>query len=77
MIHSFDMKVVAGAGISEVPCQGCGGGVIEFSVQSPLWNTIVRRNEPERAGEYLCLGCFNLKLIEVIKANHADSSNPN
>lgn len=47
---------------SEVPCSNCGGQCVEFSIDSRVWNQIVRGGGPEHGNEYLCAWCFIQKV---------------
>lgn len=40
-------------------CSNCDRRIVfEFTVESRIWNDIVRREGPETENEYLCLWCF-------------------
>jgi len=49
---------VSASEVSDVPCVGCGGPVIEFVIPSEIWNAVVRGGGPERDDEYLCYACW-------------------
>jgi ssDNA-binding Zn-finger/Zn-ribbon topoisomerase 1 len=49
--------------VASIPCAGCAGPVVEFTVPNDVWNTVVRRNGPERSDEYLCEACYR-KAVE-------------
>lgn len=44
--------------ISGIPCDLCGGDVIEFSIPSDIWNKVIRLDGHEHDKEYLCMVCF-------------------
>lgn len=44
--------------VSEVPCDICGGKVIEFSIPNDIWNKVIRLDGHEHDKEYLCMDCF-------------------
>lgn len=44
--------------ISSVPCDLCGGEVIEFSIPNDIWNKVIRLDGREHDKEYLCVNCF-------------------
>lgn len=41
-----------------LPCNECGGPAPEYTVPNEAWNTIIRHENPEGPGEYICLNCF-------------------
>jgi hypothetical protein len=45
-------------GSTGLPCYDCGRPHLEFSVDSVLWNRIMRP-DGETDREYLCLACFH------------------
>ena len=57
---------------SPIPCQHCGGPVIEFSIPSPLWNSIMRPDGREHTKEYICIDCFLQFAANSISKPHAD-----
>lgn len=44
--------------ISGIPCDICGGDVIEFSIPNDIWNKVIRLDGHEHDKEYLCMACF-------------------
>jgi len=44
--------------MNEIPCNRCGGNVIEFSVPNDIWNTVIRQDGHERDDEYICHACW-------------------
>ena len=54
---------------TEIPCSRCKGPVIPFSVDNEVWNTVIRRGEPEIDKEYLCVWCFLVDIIRHVKHN--------
>lgn len=43
---------------SSIPCDICGGAVIEFSIPNDIWNKVIRLDGHEHDKEYLCMACF-------------------
>lgn len=44
--------------VSELPCDTCGGEVVEYSIPYRIWNAVVRSGGEEHDREYLCIWCF-------------------
>lgn len=44
--------------VTEIPCDLCGGAVIEFSIPNDIWNRVIRLDGHEHDKEYLCMACF-------------------
>lgn len=44
--------------VSSIPCNICGGAVIEFSIPNDIWNKVIRLDGHEHDKEYLCMACF-------------------
>lgn len=44
--------------VSIVPCDRCGGEVIEFSIPNDIWNKVIRTDGRESDNEYICVGCW-------------------
>lgn len=44
--------------VSSLPCEICGGDVIEFSIPNDIWNRVIRLDGREHDKEYLCMACF-------------------
>ena len=60
---------------TEIPCNRCKGGVIPFSVDNEVWNTVIRRGGPEMDQEYLCAWCFLVDIVRYVKDNQIIISN--
>jgi len=52
--------------VSGIPCDICGGTVIEFSIPNDIWNRVVRLDGHEHDNEYLCIECFYEALREAL-----------
>lgn len=44
--------------VSTIPCDVCGGAVVEFSIPNDIWNRVMRPDGHEHDGEYICMACF-------------------
>lgn len=44
--------------VTGIPCDLCGGAVIEFSIPNDIWNRVIRLDGHEHDKEYLCMACF-------------------
>lgn len=45
-------------GASGIPCNRCGGDVVEFSIPNDIWNRVIRGDGKERDDEYICIDCW-------------------
>ena len=61
--------------VSELPCNRCGGEVVEFSISNEVRNTVIRRGGPEIDKEYLCVWCFLTDIVRHVKDNQLIISN--
>lgn len=52
---------------SGIPCQICGGEVVEYSIRNDLWNRVVRKDGKEQDQEYFCAWCFLEKALWFIE----------
>lgn len=56
---------------SSIPCDICGGAVIEFSIPNDIWNKVIRLDGHEHDKEYLCMACFFDALRVVLGLTNA------
>ena len=44
--------------MSSLPCERCGGPVVEFSIDNDIWNSVMRPDGHESNNEYICYSCW-------------------
>lgn len=56
--YSPNQTAYSSGDASPLPCDICGGGVVEYSIPNDIWNRVIRLDGHEHNREYLCIACF-------------------